>query len=567
MRFGVSRSPSPEGRTSKPRGRFSYGLNVYDTSDEDEAPDAPGSSSSASDSPFCDSDSDARNRSTNTNRFKLPDQRQREIEETITSFRRAGEYEDPFKKWAIETRTAAFRAAAKRYESNPASTVAARNREIELRDRRIKESYARECDEVTRELEAFSLRHKEVEKKLVSDYKERERLLWQRIDGAIKAEEAKERQRLEAEEKAKREEAERLRQEEERKKAEEERKKEEEKERLLKAELEKKRKEKEEAEAKERADADAKKAAEDVELSAVRRDAGCRTVREDWGDARATLQQVKRIYLPTVKSNDTLRSIHTKGRRSIVPKIGQLTNSRKEIQRITDTILGVIHVQPPHPQPLYMSVLSSLAKAILMQAETEVSARAVTAIPLAQVTVHLLTHVPDFSEVLYARMVQRTGGWAVPVTVPKPSDMTELEYKKLRGYRTEREPQKDFETRVVGVMTLYFAILTTDVANPMPNPWSFPRFWTYLARLISTTALMRSDLAVAIFTVALQVGGIHAKHAYGIQFVKMLALLHGAIQETESSPPGQANVRQVGAEGVEGKPGRIRLLLEIEQVM
>jgi hypothetical protein len=47
-------------------------------------------------------------RNTQSNGFKVLDRHQREIEETVTSFRRAGDYVDPFKKWAVETRTAAF---------------------------------------------------------------------------------------------------------------------------------------------------------------------------------------------------------------------------------------------------------------------------------------------------------------------------------------------------------------------------------------------------------------------------------------------------------------------------
>lgn len=135
-----------------------------------------------------------------------------------------------------------------------------------------------------------------------------------------------------------------------------------------------------------------------------------------------------------------------------------------------------------------------------MQAETEVSARAVTAIPLAKVTINILTHVEFFSDVLYARMVQRTGGWAIPMPVRKPPDMSEVDYMKLRGYRTEREGQKEFETRVTGIMTLYFAILNSPVSHPLPPLWAPPRFWTYTTRLVSTPVLIRSDLAMQIMS-------------------------------------------------------------------
>jgi nucleoporin GLE1 len=199
-----------------------------------------------------------------------------------------------------------------------------------------------------------------------------------------------------------------------------------------------------------------------------------------------------------VKDNDTLRPLLGQVRRAIVPKIGQLTNDQSEIDRISTEIIRIVNMQPPPPEPLYFSILSALAKAILMQAETEVSARAVTAIPLSKVTIRLLSNITLFPEILYARMVQRTGGWAVPVPVPKPQGMGEVEYAKLRGFRSEREPQKDFDTRVIGIMTLYFAILTEGVSTPMPMAWAFPRYWTYFARLMSMSVLLRSDMALQI---------------------------------------------------------------------
>ena len=44
----------------------------------------------------------------NPNRLKRSPQEQREIDETVLSFRRRGEYEDQFKQWAKDTRTAAL---------------------------------------------------------------------------------------------------------------------------------------------------------------------------------------------------------------------------------------------------------------------------------------------------------------------------------------------------------------------------------------------------------------------------------------------------------------------------
>lgn len=73
-----------------------------------------------------------------------------------------------------------------------------------------------------------------------------------------------------------------------------------------------------------------------------------------------------------------------------------------------------------------------------------------------------------------------------------------------------------------------------------------------------------------MFQVAVEIGGRKARRAWGKQFVKLLALVYKSIQETESfkpATPDSINERQIGAEGVEGKPGRVRVSLAIEKLM
>lgn len=387
--------------------------------------------------------------------------------------------------------------------------AAAKRREADLRQQTSKEAYERSLQQVTAGLEGIKLRAKQEEAKLIADYQQRKHLLWQRIDNVIKAEEEKLRRRLEEEEKARHEEEDRRRKEEERRKAKEELLKKEERLKEEREEALRKRKEQEAVEAKRREEEEAK-------IAESRKHYGYNTVTEDWAEVWKyldvcdfcfrnhlpslifSIQLVKRKHVPAVKNDETLRPILGKTRRFIIPKIGQLTNSQSEIDRITTEILNVVHVQPPHPEPLYFAILSALSKAILMQAETEVSARAVTAIPLAKVTVRLLANINQFPEVLFARMAQRTGGWAIPIPIPKPQGMNEVEYMKLRGFRTERESQKDFDLRIVGIMTWYFAILMDSITTPMPLAWSFPKYWTYFARLMSTSVLLRSDTALQI---------------------------------------------------------------------
>lgn len=139
-------------------------------------------------------------------------------------------------------------------------------------------------------MEQMNIRRNQEEARLISDYKERERSMWQRIEKVIKDEEGKARERFEAEEKAKREEEERIKLEEERKKAEEEKRERDEQIRILREELIRMKKEKDAEEAKKKAEADAQRRAEIEKLDQERKNCGLTTPQEDWESGRQSLK-------------------------------------------------------------------------------------------------------------------------------------------------------------------------------------------------------------------------------------------------------------------------------------
>ena len=194
-------------------------------------------------------------------------------------------------------------------------------------------------------------------------------------------------------------------------------------------------------------------------------------------------------------------------------------------QQIPQLIELVRLVRPPtpHPQPLYLAALSSLSKSILLQAETEVAANKKSAHPLAFVTCTLLHHpsLSDaFPEVFFAKMVQRTGGWGVPVFVPM-HDVdgklgTEGERRKAMGYRRtvrgdngedEWENTREYSTRIVGIMRVYFFILSMSASVFVPagasqvqagralKLFQLPHFWSYFSRILGDERLLETAVA------------------------------------------------------------------------
>lgn len=228
--------------------------------------------------------------------------------------------------------------------------------------------------------------------------------------------------------------------------------------------------------------------------------------------------------MKAVKGNKQLKSQWSAIRRQITPKIGQLTHDIDSVMRIVSSFpllqrrLKINYLQTQQiidiicpssssslPRDMYFAALSSLAKAILLQAETEVTAEKRSAIPLAMVAASLLGTLQGFPDIFFAKLVQRSGGWPVPTVIPSTdSDGTawdEEQRAKAMGYRVSEnqvEGLSDHVMRVSGMMRVYFLILTAPVPEPLEKMFQLPRFWTYFARMMGDERLLETAVAAEV---------------------------------------------------------------------
>lgn len=165
-------------------------------------------------------------------------------------------------------------------------------------------------------------------------------------------------------------------------------------------------------------------------------------------------------------------------------------------------IIQIIRPTPAYPLQVYYALLSSLSKAILLQAEAEVTAEKRSAGPLAQLTANLLWNLENFHEVFWAKLVQRTGGWPVPTRVPTKDvdgkDLSQQDRRKIAGWRKEDNQEEnigDHMNRVAGIMRVYISILFAQTPKPLDSLYRLPRFWTWFARILSEPILLQSPVA------------------------------------------------------------------------
>lgn len=508
----------------------------------------------------------------------------RALEDTIAAIRLRTRHYDPYEEWERQTRTDALRTA--RHLRTTINATHASHLENTHRSalQSQQRAYSSQVTDVTRLLEAFRIKERDEEVRLRQKWKEEDKARRERLEAVIRAEEAKARADAEAE-RRKREEAERRRREEEERKwrEEEERRKADEERRRAVEEEERREREIKEAETRRK-----EKEAEETEN---RKLSGMASADEDWKYARETLKNLKAGPMKTVKGDKALKSQWGAIRRQITPKIGQLTQDQATVTKIIGQLIELVRPPTPHPQALYLAALSSLSKCILLQAETEVTAEKKSAFPLAAVTCTLLHHPSlsdTFPDVFYAKMVQRTGGWSVPVVVPAHDvdgrAWDDAERRKAMGYRQTGEgdgsgegtweSSGEYGTRLAGIMRVYFLVLGMSASispagtvGRVQRIFQLPRFWVYFSRMLGDPRLLETAVAAQILHAALDVAGLEARHIWGKQWIKLLQLLYVASTEGIGSVPGTNGKRMLGGQTPEGKSARVRVQLEIERIV
>ncbi|KZV71044.1 hypothetical protein PENSPDRAFT_606428 [Peniophora sp. CONT] len=561
MRFGLTRSTSPSPvrrpkRTPGPRRSSTYGLysSSSDSGSSGSDEDDSGASSSSSDDEEL---ADVLNASLSRRTDLSPAERAR-IEETVAAIRLRAQHKDPYEEWERQARKDAYHAARRDQATQHARAEAARESARDTISRRQAAALAAELDAVAAQLRQLSTRPNDEQRR----WAEADAARRTRVDAVIRAEEEKIRAAQAEAERARKAKEEEERKVQEAKRAADEKRK---------AEEEKKRKEEEAAKEKERAEEKkrrqeelAEQAAEEQKLKGEdeRNALGMTTPAQDWTEARKALKELKAGPIKLVKSTKESKKLWNEKRRDITRRVGQLTNDAASINQVSQLILQAVTQPALPPEPILLITLSSVAKSLILQAETEAVAEPRAALPLAQVAANLLTAFPpSFGDILFAKLVQRTGGWAVPAAVPQ-SDVdgavfTPEAYTKVRGKR-EDESMVDYAARMAGVMRLYFAILWADAGQPLPRQFQRPRYWAWVSRIVSQPRLLATPIAADLLAVALDVGGAPALRIWGKQWAKLLALLWDSVHSGE---------KRIGGESSEAAGARVRLQLAVERAM
>lgn len=447
---------------------------------------------------------------------------QRPSRRDVVEIRLANEL-DPWDKWEQMCRRRAWHAVQHRGKAETTTTAATPAAESSV-------------DEVQELLSRFQLHQLSVQKKEREAFEQRNASLWEGIDRAIRdaeqraAEEAEQlanarRRQEEAEKQAKIAREAELKRIEEENKAAENRKREE----------EARKQEYEQQQQKELSD-NAFRGGQHLWPIAKRE-------YEYW---RSFMTHIKEEVLPSIARNADWKKQCFAAKRAITPKVGQLTNSKAEISRITLAIADVLQQARDVPDKdaanrLHLWMLNHLSKCLIRQAEQEVAARQETAFPLARLVLGILLRGhAELGKVFIARLVKKCP-WVLAY-VPERGMMGEDEHMKCLGFKLEGETFQSYVSRMVGISALYFACLQTPLdsvasccglpstmsleqaAQSVPELLRPVRMWIWQVRSM-TLPVSQQAIVVSLWCTFLEVAGPSALTRYKRQAAKIWTLL------------------------------------------
>ncbi|UZJ51533.1 hypothetical protein CBS101457_000853 [Exobasidium rhododendri] len=421
----------------------------------------------------------------------------------------------------------------------PSTVLSPEAKAMAARDRK-------DLEQIHNLLSNLKIKKEEDEAKQRKAFEAKNKALWETVEEGIRLEEEKRAR-------AAREEQERVRMAKEQREAAERRAKEmkEAKEARAREESEANEKSKKDREEREREEAKAEaERAREAEREEKAKSAGGvgvsldREARDEFEKWWSKMNHIKTNVLPVIAKNPEWRKQCFTAKRTITRGVSQLTNSRVEVVRITNSIDEVL-VQAKGAAAsgeIYTWILNHLSKCLIRQAEQEVASKQDTAFPLARVVVWLLLQGhSEFGDVLMARLTKKCC-WCLPHCPGKKPSQDDAAYVKILGKTSKEETTFAYTTRMTGIIAFYFAICQTTPSAPprsnsfdakqIPEQFRVKALWIWQARAMSTRVLDQS-LSPALWSALIEIAGRCLLSTYGKQTVKVwkMMLSEGLLQE------------------------------------
>jgi len=381
----------------------------------------------------------------------------------------------------------------------------------------IRRSFNEEIEKTRDELNKLSLWSKNIREKETLKMNKNNDLMNKEIEDCIKYK----KKQVELIEKKKKEEQERkLKEEKERKEQELQRKKKVEQEKLEKEKAIKLKKEQEEK---------AKQEQERIKREEEKKKEASKNTLASFGEPQAIkeaqsyineIKKIKNEIRPAVKGNKDWKNQTFKLKMKITTRVGQITNTRDSVNEISNALNDVLNQGKQISNEAYYWLMDFLGKAMVKQAEKEVSLNKTMAFPMAHIFNIVVNNHEPFFKIFMGRLYKKCI-YLIPRYGYKTKDKSDEECLKEIGYKKTSdgmEHENSYNERMEGMITLFSALIQTP--NTSGNSkLNMASGWTWIARILNMPPRQITSLALITF---LEIAGNEMLNIYGKQMHKIL---------------------------------------------
>lgn len=208
-------------------------------------------------------------------------------------------------------------------------------------------------------------------------------------------------------------------------------------------------------------------------------------------------------------------------KRKINVKLGQLSTSQRQANSIAHEIVSLVNSVPPKSLQ-YHWLLNFIAKALVSQAETEVTVKASAAVPLGFLAATFLSTYPEFDYYLLARLVKKCC-FVIGYTGSIDSENGRLRMGWRRGGDGKWESEVKYEERVAGILSLW-AVMTRFIDSEEYALFNWKAQWRFLARILNTAQELLGDVHYVIVSNWWEAAAKSFLGVFGTQAIKLLHL-------------------------------------------
>ena len=246
-----------------------------------------------------------------------------------------------------------------------------------------------------------------------------------------------------------------------------------------------------------------------------------KVVEEQFFQYRNEIATIKRDIVEEVNKDNDLKKRMGLLKRKANPKFGQLSNSFQQLQLVTRAIIDIVEEAKAYGSLSFRWILNFIAKAIVHQAEAEVTVKPTAALPLARLAYSLLKSYPEFELFLSARFIKKC-----PLIIGYSCSIELEQGRERMGWKrfdNNWEDEVKYEERVAGICSVWSVM--TRLEEQSNDLYKISSAWVFLARLLNTDKRLLSNVHFACASNWWEACALQFLGLYGVQGKKLLKLL------------------------------------------